>query len=245
MWPTERTIISATSPVSPGALATTALTRYIAKNAENIAIAFQNGKLFAAYKNGTEQVTVKPMTAITGRICRQWIRSPRRRICLLAFVGTVPIVAYTDNQRVRVRQYDGKSWRSLGNPGKAAPDVRAISLAVEGKTPFIAFKDAHQNIRVLIGKGSDWKPLGVIDNCPAKAPHVSLALVDKIIYIAYKGMENQVCVRRFNGWSWDPIEVKGFAANTARTVAITAAADTVFIAFKNTKQQVEIVKLNN
>jgi len=107
------------------------------------------------------------------------------------------------------------SWVNVGSPGFSAGDAEYTSLAFEGGTPYVAYRDGSNSYKATVMKfdGTNWVNVGSPGFSAGDAEYTSLAFEGGTPYVAYTdvGNSNKATVMRFT----DPQSGPNFVVNSA------------------------------
>lgn len=155
-------------------------------------------------------------------------------------------VAFADgsvNYKATVRKFDGSTWTTVGSPGftpgSMSSSFSSPSLAVDGVTPYFAYRDATNGGRAAVKKfdGVTWVTVGpgaVSAQSLLGANATSLAMYGSTPYLAYNQGSGGVMVKVFDGTNWVTVGA-GFLGGGAGagTLKLAFSGITPYVAYSN------------
>ena len=144
-------------------------------------------------------------------------------VCLLVVIVTASVNAA-----------DG--WQFVGSPGFSEGNISDISIALDGSTPYVAYKDFSNDFKATVMRfnGSEWEPVGQPGLTPGQASYLSLALDGSTPYISFSDSTqfSRVSVMRFNDTEWEYVGSPGFTAPYTTYTTIAFDGSTPYVSYR-------------
>lgn len=106
-------------------------------------------------------------------------------------------------------------WSTIGTPGFTAGEAYYLRLAVDGETPYVAYKDPENGNRlsVMTYDGSVWTYVGSAGFSPGAANNVSIDVMDGVPYVSFSDGANfqKAVVYKYADTAW--VNVGGVVDN--------------------------------
>ncbi len=170
----------------------------------------------------------------------------------LAFDGSTPYVAYTDGKdgyKATVMRFNGTgtvgTWETVGTAGFSEGEVWYTSLAFDGSTPYVAYRDWGNGGKATVmrfngtGTVGTWETVGDAGFSAGETDYTSLAFDGSTPYVAYrdKGNESKATVMRFNGTgtvgTWETVGNAGFSAGEVNFMNLAFTGSTPYVAYRD------------
>ncbi|MBL7899773.1 MAG: T9SS type A sorting domain-containing protein [Crocinitomicaceae bacterium] len=141
-------------------------------------------------------------------------------------------------------------WQFFGSPAFSPGQVQYTSLAVDGSTPYVAYRDlANMNkCSVMKHNGTNWVQVGSAGISGGGALYTSLAIDNGFPFVAYVdgSAVNRVTVKAFNGTSWVTIGSTGFSGDNTSYVNLKIESSVPYVAYQDGSNgnKVSVMKFN-
>ncbi|MBK8550561.1 MAG: hypothetical protein IPL53_05650 [Ignavibacteria bacterium] len=128
-------------------------------------------------------------------------------------------------------------WVNVGTPGFSAGRSTYQSLAFNGSTPYVAYRDQGNGSRTTVMKfdGSNWLNVGSPGFSAGDSYHQSLAFNGSTPYVAYQDDVNGggTTVMKFDGLIWVNVGIPGFSAGQATYQSLAFNGNIPYVAFSD------------
>jgi hypothetical protein len=141
-------------------------------------------------------------------------------------------------------------WTNWGAPAFSPGQVQYTSLAIDGSTPYVAYRDlANMNkCSVMKHDGTNWVQVGSAGISSGGALYTSLAIDNGFPFVAYVdgSAVNRVTVKAYNGTSWLTIGSAGFSGDNTSFVNLKIDASIPYVAYQDgsNSNKLSVMKFN-
>ena len=141
-------------------------------------------------------------------------------------------------------------WETVGTAGFSAGQADYTSLAFNGDTPFVAYRDNSNGGKATVMKfsGTSWETVGTAGFSAGSVVDISLAFNGDTPYVAYSdgGNGNQATVMKFNGTSWEVVGTTRFSAGVVNYTSLALNAGTPYVAYQDVDNDLKatVMKFN-
>ncbi len=140
-----------------------------------------------------------------------------------------------------------KVWQGVGPMGFTQGAGYYTSLAMDGATPYVAFRDASKDNKISVMKynGTNWVYVGSAGFSAGNVHDISIYIYDGVPYVAYRdyGYNEKIVVKKFNGTSWVNVGNPGFSDYKAYYTSIYVNGNGVYVAYRD-EEKATVKKFN-
>ncbi len=144
---------------------------------------------------------------------------------VIAFNGTVPYVTYLEGdykKKMQVKQFDGTSWKTIGDSGFSAGGTNGISIASDGTYPYVAYRDGTESGKITVQKrnGAAWEAVGATGFSAGDGYGPANIIFNGITpYVAYSDNSKggKLIVQRYNSinQTWETVGTNPISSGVA------------------------------
>jgi len=114
--------------------------------------------------------------------------------------------AFIENNKANVKKFNGTNWESVGAADFSTPNTQFLSLAVDGTTPYVTFRDNSFSGKISVMKfdGVNWVFVGTPGFSTGSVQYSKIRISNNIPYVAFQnGATGKASVMRFTGTAWE------------------------------------------
>ena len=130
-------------------------------------------------------------------------------------------------------------WANVGSAGFSAGNADYITMAMDGSTPYVAYRDIANGDKATVMKfnGTNWVTVGNAGFSAGIVTWTSIAIHNSTPYVLYRDWPNsgKATVMKFDGVNWVTVGTPGFSTgNSGISYATLAFSGSIpYVAFSN------------
>ncbi|OYQ36736.1 hypothetical protein CHU92_09415 [Flavobacterium cyanobacteriorum] len=143
--------------------------------------------------------------------------------------------AFIETNRANVKKFNGVNWETVGSPNFSPQNIQSLSLAMDGATPYVAFRDnsAGSKVSVMRFNGNTWEYVGPQGFSSGAVQYTKIRINNNIPYVAFQNSSNgKASVMAFNGADWQFVGNPAIGQGTVWNLQLEWNDNTPYLSFR-------------